>query len=155
MVVDGFPNYEIFEDGSVYSHKTHTKLKPLINTNGYLKYHLYNNGKMTNKYVHILVAEHFLFRENTEESEIDHIDRDKNNNHVSNLRYVTPKKNASHMAGSARYINQVGLREAIPRSPEEISKVQEMFIDGTKVCEIARLLKIPRQSVSRYVKLIA
>lgn len=153
MVINDFPNYEIFEDGSIFAKKKGIFLVPQPNGTGYLKHVLYNDKGYKNLYVHRLVATHFLpASDDPSATEIDHIDRNKLNNHVTNLRYVTPKQNMSNMAGEKRYKNQTSLRVANVRSKEEVQRVKDMFIEGTPVCEIGRILNIPRQSVSRYVK---
>lgn len=69
-------------------------LKPRIKNNKYLFVRLSNGSKRTSKekYVHRLVAQAFL--PNPEKkSEIDHIDGDKINNIVTNLKWATRMEN--------------------------------------------------------------
>lgn len=70
-------------------------IKPFKLTKGYLGISIY--GK-TEK-IHRLVALHFI-GERPYKLEIDHIDRNKNNNKVSNLRYISGKEN---MKNTDRY----------------------------------------------------
>lgn len=66
-------------------------IKPFKLTKGYLGISI--NGK-TEK-IHRLVALHFI-GERPYKLEIDHIDRNKNNNKVSNLRYISGKENVKN-----------------------------------------------------------
>lgn len=90
-VVTEYPNYYVSSYGRVYSVKTKKILKQTGNR--YLVVTLRNNvvPKIT-KAVHRLIAEAFLIKIN-ETYVVDHIDRNKTNNNISNLRYVTISEN--------------------------------------------------------------
>jgi hypothetical protein len=89
--IDEYENYEISDHGNVKNIKTNKMLKPRVNNRGYNNVDLYNIGKRT-KPIHRLVAEAFL--ENPDNKRcVDHIDRNKLNNHISNLRYATDSQN--------------------------------------------------------------
>lgn len=80
--------YSITEDGRIYSHKTERFLAPKYGKDGYMRISLNKNGVSKSYLIHRLVGETFL--ENLENKPtIDHIDRNKHNNHVSNLRWAT------------------------------------------------------------------
>ena len=61
-------------------------------TNGYLSLRLWCNGKFRVARVHQLVAEAFIGKPQ-DGLMVDHIDRDKANNKVDNLRWVTKAQN--------------------------------------------------------------
>jgi len=62
---------------------------------GYLHVHLKHAGDRKRFFVHQLVAIAFL--ENPDgKPYVNHIDRDKRNNHISNLEWVTEKENTAH-----------------------------------------------------------
>lgn len=88
--IKGFENYSISDDGKVFNNKTNKELKKCISTSGYYYVQLIKNKKKNMKYIHRLVAETFI--ENTKE-QVDHINGDKLNNNVSNLRWVTAREN--------------------------------------------------------------
>lgn len=60
---------------------------------GYIQTTLYKNHKGYKKYIHRLIMETFNPVDNMENLDIDHIDRDKTNNRLDNLRWVTHKEN--------------------------------------------------------------
>lgn len=62
------------------------------NNKGYVQIQLYKGGKAKTVKLHRLVAEAFL-GPMPPDLTTDHIDGDKNNNHISNLEYVTNKEN--------------------------------------------------------------
>ena len=67
-------------------------VKGCIASTGYRYFQVYREGKRINKLFHHLVAKAFI-GERPEGLVIDHIDRNKLNNNVSNLRYVSQKEN--------------------------------------------------------------
>jgi len=91
MEILNYPNYLIYNDGRVYNKKYNRFLKPIV-VCGYLHVDLYNNNVRQRLKIHRLVALHYL--NNVEGKDfIDHIDRDKTNNKVSNLRWVNRSEN--------------------------------------------------------------
>jgi hypothetical protein len=105
MDIDGFDNYSVSSKGRVINKITNKILKPLINHHGYNFVNLYNDRKHYNKKIHQLVANAFLFKED-DKSVIDHIDRNKMNNRVSNLRYVSLSDNSKNQTKHADSISK-------------------------------------------------
>lgn len=119
--VIGFENqYKISEFGKVVS-KSRIKeiglgcqylskekiLKQSKNNKGYFCVSLSNGGKVTKMQVHQLVAINFLnHKPNGHEKVIDHIDNNKENNHVENLQIISQRENASKdiVRGSSDFI---------------------------------------------------
>jgi hypothetical protein len=62
---------------------------------GYLQYRMRLNTKKTARYIHRLVAEHFVPGQQ-EGLQVNHIDGDKKNNMPDNLEWVTPRQNIWH-----------------------------------------------------------
>ena len=93
--IDDYDNeYEVYSDGRVYSHKSKKFLQPIRMNTGYLYVNLSHKGEFSHRFLHHLVATHFL-GERPYGACIHHKDNNKENNHVSNLEYVTPQENTS------------------------------------------------------------
>ncbi len=98
--VDGYELlYEISNFGRCKSHHLGREkiLKPWPNTSKHLSYSLHKTGtKCKSMTVHRLVGTHFI--DNPDEYPVvDHIDRNKENNHFSNLRWCTISQNNSNI----------------------------------------------------------
>ena len=84
MEINNHPNYLIYEDGRVYNKKFNKFRKTIINKqNGYLQIEI--QGKKY--YIHRLIAIHYIPNPNNLPI-IDHIDRNRLNNNISNLRWA-------------------------------------------------------------------
>lgn len=68
---------------------------PELLDNGYLRIGLSKDGKVKRYRVHRLVALAYLGEPESDDMEIDHIDGDRLNNCVKNLRWVTHKENCA------------------------------------------------------------
>jgi len=84
--------YAASDCGKVFSYRLGRYLKPGTNTHGYLKVVLCKDGKTKTRKVHRLVAETFL-EVDDDRSDVDHIDGNKINNNVDNLRWVSHSEN--------------------------------------------------------------
>lgn len=93
--IKGCNGYQISNYGRVWSAKRNRYLALTPNNRGYLQVKVIaNNGKRKNELVHRLVALHFI--DNPENKpEVNHIDRNKENNSVDNLEWVTHSENNS------------------------------------------------------------
>lgn len=93
--IPGLEQYEITEDGQVYSHIKKRWLKPIINSCGYIMYSLFNSSLNKRKFhmVSRLVAYTYVSDPPTEKHEVDHIDHNRQNNHYTNLQWLTKSEN--------------------------------------------------------------
>lgn len=60
------------------------------------------NGKQTGRYVHKLVAQHFLEKKENDLYVI-HLDYDKTNNHVDNLKWATKEEKEKHQFSNPKH----------------------------------------------------
>lgn len=98
--IEGYEGlYQISNYGNVKSLNYHCTGKEKIlkqgkDKYGYLFVNLYKDGKRKKFLSHRLVVTTFISNDNpTEKIQVNHIDENKENNHVSNLEWVTPKEN--------------------------------------------------------------
>ncbi len=90
-VIIGFNNYEVSSYGNVRNIKTKRVLKPHLRKD-YYEIRLSVCNVSTTITLHKLVANTFLDNPNDKDC-IDHIDNDKLNNNITNLRYATKSEN--------------------------------------------------------------
>lgn len=83
-------NYSVNEKGQIKNDKTNRILKPHKGTSGY--YQIMLGRKTSPLYVHRLVAETFIENPNNL-LQVDHINGDKLDNRVENLRWVSVSEN--------------------------------------------------------------
>lgn len=105
--IKGFDNYEVTRTGNIISKARYIRnngtpvyrsakvMKPVSNGLGYLQVSLVKEGIRYRKYVHVLVAEAFLGSK-PKGLEVNHKDRNKSNNHVDNLEYISHRENVLH-----------------------------------------------------------
>lgn len=90
--IEGFDNYQISNLGRVKNIKFDRLVKPLLDNRGYIMVNLYKNGKMKRLSLHRLIA--IAFIPNPENKPcIDHINTDRSDNRIENLRWCTQKEN--------------------------------------------------------------
>jgi hypothetical protein len=96
MDIQGYPGYLIYDDGRVWSNKGKGRfLKHAKNRQGYHRLELRGDGERKTFSVSRLVAQHYIPNPDGK-PEVDHINRDKDNNHVSNLRWATRLENCDN-----------------------------------------------------------
>lgn len=140
--------YEVSNRGRVYSHFLKRELTQYDRGNGYLSVMLSKKGKSKNYTVHSLVAEAFLGKPQ-KGLEIDHIDGNKTNNNVLNLRYITHSDNMNNPVSIAKRY------EAI-KAKQGVSVIA--YMNGIKVGEYiclmdaAKALKVECTNISRILR---
>lgn len=87
-------DYDIYDDGRCFSHKTNRFLKPQL-TNKYPTYNLTINGKKKKTNIHRMVAEMFIPKPEGKNI-VNHIDGDTHNFNKNNLEWVNYSENTIH-----------------------------------------------------------
>ena len=99
-----FKDYTIDTEGNVYSKRKHKYLKQTINKYGYCKVTLQKDKYKKMYSVHRLVAETFISNYN-KLPQVNHIDGNKQNNHVANLEWCTAKHNMNEAVRTGLFDN--------------------------------------------------
>ena len=107
MEVIGYPNYLIYPDGKVWSKNVKRYLKEKINRHGYLHVELCKDGIHKTHRIHRLVAEHYIPNPDNKKC-VDHINRDKKDNRIENLRWATHSENNQNTGVSKT--NKLGIK---------------------------------------------
>ena len=90
-------DYDVYEDGTVYSHIRNKVLSKKPNSYGYILYTLHIDGEIKRILAHRLVAMLYLgLPSNYSELVINHKEGNKVNNHYSNLEWCTQDYNNYH-----------------------------------------------------------
>lgn len=90
--IEGFPNYEVSDAGRVRNVRRDRFLKPHFVGKGYLNVRLCNRSGHYMVRLNRLVALTFI-GDIPDGWDVDHVNGDKTNNHVSNLEIVTKSEN--------------------------------------------------------------
>jgi Zn-finger protein len=143
--IPDFPKYQVSNFGRVKSfNKKPTRILRPILTNGYYKVVLCNNGIKENCLIAYLVYFTFNKEEKKDNYVIDHIDGNKINNKLDNLRYISRSENTQ-----LSYYSQ-NLQSNI--RPVVCYKNNELIGQYPSCSEAARQLKLDSSSISKVCK---
>jgi hypothetical protein len=95
MPIDDYSNYEVSNYGNIKNKKTGKILKPALNNKGYEYVNLYDGTNKPKTFkIHRLVLITFEGKSKDENQKcVDHIDNDRTNNCLFNLRWVSQQQN--------------------------------------------------------------
>lgn len=113
-------------------------LKPRVHTGGYLRVNLWDNGRVTDKYIHRLVADAFLPFD-PDRPYINHKDGNKTNNVVSNLERVTHQENIDHAMRTGlvkSHLNQGGTNPMAKLDVMQVKTIRSLYKDGIKAKQL-------------------
>ena len=111
----------------------------------------FNNVRVV-KYAHRLVAKYFI--SNTDEkTEVNHIDGNKANNHVSNLEWSTKSENMQHAV--LNNLCKIGEESRSAKLSEKtVIAIKRLFRINPKFnkCQIAKKLNVSDTTIHRIIK---
>ena len=117
-------------NGDIIGERGHV-LRPQDNGNGYKKVQI--KGKQ--QYIHRLVAEEYLANP-LSLPEVNHIDGNKENNHVVNLEWITHRANLRAFNPSLRL------------SETKVRLIRELIKEGCLICDIAQCFNVHQSTIS-------
>lgn len=146
--IPSFPLYEVSDTGLV--RKFSGQLIPAKpQYNGYLRVRLQDEGNRYWRRVHNLVLEAFVGPRPSPRHHGDHgPDRDRTNNHLSNLRWASIEENEADKKVCESWRNSP--RKA--SSPELVKAIRERNSNGESLRSIAKAYDLHPHSVSRIVR---
>lgn len=145
--VPDHPDYFVTEDGRVWSNKIHngTKgrwLKLNSHSNGYCGVKLSTPRGLISWEIHVLMAFVF-FGPRPEGMQVDHIDRNKSNNRISNLQYITTQAHGrKDLAGVGN--GNCKLTEG------DVLQIRFLFAQGANKSKLSRDYNVSRTMI-RYI----
>lgn len=101
-------NYEVSNKGRLRNKKTNDFLDGYTPANGYLRFKIKANGNFKYYTASRVIYQSFNINENIDNLDIDHIDRDKANNKLNNLRPTTRQQNTGNQ--KVRHNNKLNLK---------------------------------------------
>lgn len=128
-----FPGYGVGVDGTVWSRRTSgqahivakqwKQLKPVIGKNGYYHVRPCVNKRNVTANIHILVLTAFVGPPPFERAHGRHLDSNKINNHLSNLRWGTASENKMDSF-------RIGVVASAKLNEEMVRKIRELYATG-------------------------
>lgn len=158
--------YVITSKGNVFSVVRHDKLGRLTGGNikvghnkcGYKFVALYKDGECKQEYIHRLVAKAFIDNIDNKPC-IDHIDNDKYNNDVCNLRWCSHKENMNNditrkrmLEDTSKYISQEGKNNPFSREVGKYDWNDELLESYESISLAAKANGISSKSISKVCK---
>lgn len=122
--IKDFEGYQISSCGLVFSSKSNKYLKIDNSNSGRSAVKLSNNGKYKKHYIHRLVAQAFVPNLDNK-PQVDHIDGDHHNNHVTNLRWCTFDENISFREKQGLHTSK---RKAVKYGNKEFPSIRSLAI---------------------------
>ena len=140
LVIDGInTQYMIDEQGNIYNTKTKKILTGSIKTGGYKSVKLTINGKKKDYMVHRLVAMTFLPNPDNLPF-VNHKNRDKTQNDITNLEWVTASENMIHCNATGKATRQkiISINEDIITNPnwKQYKNSNYYFCNDGRACNI-------------------
>ena len=107
--IEEFPDYFISMDGQVYNDKKGFYPRQHLK-DGYLRVNLFKGKTNYSRKIHRLLAAAFI--ENpTEHRVIDHINQDRTDNRLKNLRWCSPRQNCQNKTNTSHIGYNIYLRK--------------------------------------------
>lgn len=148
-LVEGFEeSYLVSEIGEVYSIRSDKKLKPIKHNKGYLYFNLSLNGKMKRELAHRLVAQAFIPNQENK-PQVNHINGNKENNHISNLEWCTRLENMRHAFDNNLIKPAKGSKVGSSKLKEkDVLEIIELLSQGKPQKEIAEKFNVGVPAIS-------
>jgi DNA-binding transcriptional regulator YiaG len=147
--------YEASERGEIRHSLNKNVRKARINKYGYLQLNFSKNdgtGKSDTILIHRLIAMTFIPNPNNL-PEVNHIDGNKQNNHVSNLEWCSYSENGKHS-------HKIGLQQAqkgethvgAKLTNDQAKRIRQLYKEGISQQKLADFFNVSQITISRIVR---
>ena len=144
--------YEISNYGRVKSLRSGKILKKRLTYDGYVRVTLTYNQQAKDFRVHRLVAEHFIPNPDNKET-VNHIDGNKENNHVSNLEWATRSEQLIHSYQLGLKQAQIGTSNCQSKlSEDDVRTIRNLHNEGISYSKLAKQFKVHKTTIANVVK---
>lgn len=126
-------------------------LSPGVQSNNYLGVWLYKDSKGISRLVHHLVAEAFIGTR-PDNTDVDHINGDRTDNSLFNLRYLSVLKNRGADSRHKNAIRPPKKGKDIKLTQEIVLDLREAYTNGENMKEYARKLGVSASTVHHAVQ---
>jgi len=121
-------------------------------TGGYLSATLSVFKKKKNVFIHKLVAEYFVIKDNDSQNMVIHLDNDKKNNYYKNLKWVNAKESFQHNEKFNKNLHE-GFRKnkisAAKITRDDADKIRKLIAEGVIQRTIAKQFNISEMQITR------
>lgn len=118
-----FENYDINAQGKILNIKRNKELNPTLDGSGYPQTKLYKNGIGYPFHIHKIIYTAFN-GEVLDGYEIDHINGDKTDNRLENLRCVSHKENVNNSVTFEKFLKAIKTDEYLKKHRENSIKMR-------------------------------
>jgi hypothetical protein len=145
--IKSLDRYVEYKNGYKRLHKGKI-LRILKDTAGYCQVNLWKNGKLKRRSVHKLVADAFIV--NCEHlPQVNHVDGDKDNNHVLNLEWCSASYNVKHAYDNNLKSGNFGSKNGSSKLKEsDIIDIRNMLSSGYYLKDIAKKYNVSISTIS-------
>lgn len=139
--------FGISKNAQIKNLKTGRILSPYIGTDCYQHIALHMKGKKYRKRVHRLMAEAFF----NNAKYIDHIDNNKSNNNINNLRPISNRENVlKGMEDAKKYHGNVGWFK--PLKIQAVNKITKEVVNFDSLRQCEKYTGVDRHRIKTFVR---